>query len=83
MDKQDSVKHIRKRLLVLLAGLALSYLMSFGVAIFLFVDAGIFDTVWGWPIIAGLAVLAFIHLRSQFRRYDALMRMAESADDEV
>ena len=81
MNKQDAVKHLRKRLLVLMAGLALSYVISFGVAIFLFVDAGIFETQWGWPIIVGLAVLAIVHLRSQFRRYDALVRLAES--DEV
>jgi len=64
-----------------MAGLALSYVTSFGVAIFLFVDADIFDTKWGWPIIIGLAVLAAIHLRSQFRRYDNLVRMAEIDDE--
>jgi hypothetical protein len=81
VNKQDAVKHLRKRLLVLMAGLALSYVISFGVAIFLFVDAGIFETQWGWPIIIGLAVLAIVHLRSQFRRYDALVRLAESDED--
>lgn len=81
MDKQDAVKHLRKRLFILIAGLVMSYVVSFGVAIFLFVDAGIFDTQWGWPIIIGLAVLAFVHLRSQFRRYDNLVRMAQSEDD--
>lgn len=81
MDKQDAVKHLRKRLFILIAGLVMSYVVSFGVAIFLFVDAGIFDTHWGWPIIIGLAVLAFVHLRSQFRRYDNLVRMAQSDDD--
>jgi len=81
MEKEQAVKHLRKRLLVLMAGLAMSYVISFGVAIFLFVDAGIFDTPWGWPIIIGLAVLAFVHLRSQFRRYDTLVRMAEGNED--
>lgn len=81
MDKEQAVKRLRKRLLVLMAGLGLSYVTSFGVAIFLFVDAGIFDTQWGWPIIIGLALLAFVHLRSQFRRYDALVRLAETGDD--
>jgi uncharacterized membrane protein len=80
MDKEQAVKHLRKRLLVLMTGLALSYVVSFGVAIFLFIDAEIFDTQWGWPIIVGLAVLAFVHLRSQFRRYDNLVRMAEIDD---
>lgn len=81
MEREQAVKHLRKRLLVLMAGLALSYVTSFGVAIFLFVDAGIFDTKWGWPIIIGLAVLALVHLRSQFRRYDTLVRMAETDDE--
>lgn len=83
MNKRDVVKHLRKRLLVLIAGLAMSYAISFGVAIFLFIDAKIFGTPWGWPIIAGFAVLAIVHLRSQFRRYDALVRMAERRDDEI
>ena len=72
---------MRMRIFILIGGLAMSYVISFGVAIFLFVDAGIFDTEWGWPIIIGLAVLAFVHLRSQFRRYDNLVRLAESDDD--
>lgn len=83
MDRKQAVKQLRKRLLVLIAGLVLSYVTSFGVAIFLFVDADIFSTKWGWPIIIGLALLAFIHLRSQFRRYDNLVRMAETGDDEI
>ena len=77
MDREQAVRQLRKRLFILIAGLA----MSFGVAIFLFVDAGIFNTEWGWPIIIGLALLAFVHLRSQFRRYDALVRLAETGDD--
>ncbi len=81
MDKQQAVRQLRKRLIILIAGLAMSYAMSFGVAMFLFVDAGIFNTEWGWPIIIGLALLAFVHLRSQLRRYDTLVRMAETGDD--
>lgn len=82
MDREHAVKQLRKRLLVLMGGLTLSYVISFGVAIFLFIDAGIFASDWGLPIIIGLAVLAFIHLRSQFRRYDNLVRMAEASEDE-
>ena len=67
--------------MILMAGLAVSYVISFGVAIFLFVDADIFETQWGWPIIIGLALLAFVHLRAQFRRYDNLVRMAETDED--
>ncbi len=82
MDKEEAVKQLRKRLLMLFGALVVSYACSFGVAIFLFADSGVLETAWGWPVIGGFAVLAFIHLRSQFRRYDYLVRMAESSEDE-
>lgn len=82
MDKQAIIKRLRKRLLVLLAGLFFSYLVSFGITIFLMVDAGVANTPWVWAIILGFVVLAFIHVRAQFRRYDFLVRMAEESEDE-
>jgi hypothetical protein len=82
-DPQEQIKRLRKRLVVLLAGLFFSYLVSFGIAIFLIVDAGVINVPWVWAIIVGFAVLAIVHIRSQFRRYDFLVRMVESPEDEL
>jgi hypothetical protein len=82
MDKQAIIKRLRKRLLVLLAGLLFSYAISFGITIFLISDAGVINVPWVWAIILGFVVLAFIHVRAQFRRYDFLVRMAEESEDE-
>ena len=82
MDKQDAIKRLRKRLIVLLAGLLFSYFISFGITIFLVTDAGVLNVPWVWAIIVGFAVLAIIHIRAQFRRYDYLVRMAEGSEDE-
>lgn len=82
MDQTERVKHLRKRLLVLMAGLALSYTLTFGVTIYLFIDADVFASDWGWPIIMGMVILAFYHLRGQFRRFDAIIRSAENTEDE-
>ena len=86
LDKQVTIKRIRKRLLVLLAGLALSYVISFGLAIFLVIDAELLANERGKPIVIGVAIvvviLAFLHVRAQFRRYDYLVRMAEGTEDE-
>ena len=82
MDKQETIKRLRKRFIVLLGGLVFSYLVSFGIAIFLFADSGVLETIWGWPVIFGFAVMAFFHLRAQYRRYDYFVRMAETSEDE-
>ena len=86
MNKQDAIKRLRKRLLVLLAGLLFSYVISFGLVIFLVIDADLLASDLGPPIVIGLGVLAvllaFFHLRAQFRRYDYLVRMAEESEDE-
>ncbi|NKB50079.1 MAG: hypothetical protein GKS02_12055 [Alphaproteobacteria bacterium] len=86
MNKQEAIKRLRKRLVALLAGLALSYVISFGVAIFLVVDAELMADETGKPIVIGIAIvavgLAFLHVRAQFRRYDYLVRMAEGMEDE-
>ena len=86
MDREQTVRYLRKRLLVLLTGLALSYAISFGLAIFLVIDADLLASESGRLIIIGLAllavILAFFHVRAQFRRYDYLVRMAEGSEDE-
>ncbi len=86
MDREQAVRYLRKRLLVLLTGLALSYAISFGLAIFLVIDADLLASESGRLIIIGLAllavILAFFHVRAQFRRYDYLVRMAEGSEDE-
>lgn len=81
MDKQTAIAHLRKRLLVLLGGLLVSYLISFGLAVFLILDANVGDRPWVWAVVAGFAVMAIIHIRAQFRRYDALVRMVEEDED--
>ncbi len=70
-------------MLVLLGGLLFSYFISFGIAFFLAADAGVLNVPWVWVIFAGFAVLAIIHIRAQFRRYDYLVRMVESSEDEL
>ena len=86
MNKQEAIKRLRKRLLTLLAGLALSYALSFGLAIFLVFDADLLADETGKPIVIGVALvavaLAFLHVRAQFRRYDYLVRMAEGLEEE-
>ena len=86
MDREQAVKHLRKRLFVLLAGLAVSYVISFGLAIFLIVDADLMASESGKPIVIGIAIvavgLAYLHVRAQFRRYDYLVRMAEGREKE-
>ncbi len=86
MDREQAVRHLRKRLIVLLTGLAVSYAISFGLAIFLIIDADLIASESGRLIIIGLAllgvILAFFHVRAQFRRYDYLVRMAEGSEDE-
>jgi uncharacterized YccA/Bax inhibitor family protein len=86
MDREQAVKHLRKRLMVLLAGLALSYVISFGIAIFLIIDAELMATESGKPIVIGLGIvavgMAYFHVRAQFRRYDYLVRMAEGREEE-
>lgn len=85
-NKEDIIRQLRKRLLVLLAGLALSYVISFGIAIFLIIDAELLATDNGKPIVIGIAIvavgLAYFHVRAQFRRYDYLLRMAEGREEE-
>ena len=86
MDKQEAVKRLRKNLLVLMAGLALSYTLSFGLAIFLVIDAELMADETGKPIVIGVAIgaiiLAFLHIRAQFRRYDYLVRRAQGMEEE-
>ena len=86
MVRNLDVRRLRKRLLMMLAGLILSYVISFGLSIFLIVDSGILEGRARFPIIAGIAalavVLAFFHVRAQFRRYDYLVRITEGADDD-
>ena len=86
MDRDQAVRQLRKRLTVLLAGLALSYAISFGLAIFLVIDAELLASDVGKPIVIGVAIvavlLAYLHVRAQFRRYDYLVRMAEGTEDE-
>ena len=86
MNKQQAIKRLRKRLFVLLSGLALSYAVSFGLAIFLVIDAELFADETGKPIVIGVALvavfLAVLHVRAQFRRYDYLVRMAEGMEEE-
>ncbi len=67
----------------MLAGLLFSYAISFGIAIFLAADADVLDIPWVWAIILAFAVLGIIHIRAQFQRYDALVRMVESGDDDI
>ncbi len=86
MDRNQAVRQLRKRLVVLLAGLALSYAISFGLAIFLVIDAELLASDVGKPIVIGVAIvavlLAYLHVRAQFRRYDYLVRMTEGTEDE-
>ncbi|MCZ6839151.1 MAG: hypothetical protein O7G13_07725 [Alphaproteobacteria bacterium] len=86
MGREQAVRQLKKRLIVLMAGLALSYAISFGLAIFLVIDAEIFASEWGGTVVVGLGVLAvvlaFIHVRAQFRRFDYLVRMVEASDDD-
>jgi len=86
MVRNIDARRIRKRLLMMLAGLILSYVVSFGLSIFLIVDSGILEGGARWPIIAGIAalavVLAFFHVRAQFRRYDYLVRLAQGSEDD-
>lgn len=71
---------------MLMAGLALSYVISFGLAIFLVIDADLMTSETGKPIVIGVAIiavfLAYLHIRAQFRRYDYLVRMAQGMEDE-
>lgn len=71
---------------MLMAGLALSYVISFGLAIFLVIDADLMTNETGKPIVIGVAIiavfLAYLHIRAQFRRYDYLVRMAQGMEDE-
>lgn len=69
--------------MVLLAGLFFSYMMSFGITLFLIADAGVANVPWVWVIVVGFVVLAIVHIRAQFRRYDAMVRMIETSEDEV
>ena len=80
--REKLIRRLRKRLLVLLAGLLFSYFISFGIAIFLVVDAGVINVPWVWAIIVAFAVLALIHVRAQFRRYDTLVRIVEESEDD-
>ena len=86
LDKEQAVKQLRKRLLVLMAGLALSYAISFGFAIFLVIDAELMANETGKPIVIGVAIvavyLAFLHIRAQFRRFDYLVRIAQGRGEE-
>ena len=86
MNREQAVKRLRKRLLVLLAGLTVSYVVSFGLAIFLVIDAELLADDTGRPIVIGVGLvvvfLAFLHVRAQFRRYDFLVRMAEGMEEE-
>jgi threonine/homoserine/homoserine lactone efflux protein len=70
----------------MLVGLILSYVISFGLSIFLIIDSGILEGRTRWPVIAGIAalavVLAFFHVRAQFRRYDFLVRLAQGSEDD-
>ncbi len=86
MVRNVDVGRLRKRLLIMLVGLILSYVISFGLSIFLIIDSGILEGRARWPVIAGIAalavVLAFFHVRAQFRRYDFLVRLAQGSEDD-
>ena len=86
MVRNVDVGRLRKRLLIMLVGLILSYVISFGLSIFLIIDSGILEGRARWPVIAGIAalavVLAFFHVRAQLRRYDFLVRLAQGSEDD-
>lgn len=79
----DFAKSIRARLLWLLCGLILSYVVTLGVAIYLFDSVGFFNHPWGWPVMGVLMVAAIIHIRFQFRKFDKVVRMAENLPAEA
>ncbi len=78
MTDPEIVKIVRVRLLWLLCGLILSYVITLGVAIFLFDDAGFLNQIWGWPVMGVLIGAATIHIRFQFRKFDQVIRRAHS-----
>ena len=65
MVRNVDVGRLRKRLLIMLVGLILSYVISFGLSIFLIIDSGILEGRARWPVIAGIAALAVVLLEER------------------
>ena len=81
-NRHQLVNRLRKRLLLWMLGLCLSYLVRLFFATKLIIDSGALENPQNKQIIIALAIvalfLAFWHIRYQYRKFDYLVRLAEN-----
>jgi membrane protein YdbS with pleckstrin-like domain len=81
-NRHQLVNRLRKRLLLWMLGLCLSYLVCLFFATKLIIDSGALENPQNKQIIIALAIvalfLAFWHIRYQYRKFDYLVRLAEN-----
>ena len=81
-NRHQLVNRLRKRLLLWMLGLCLSYLVWLFFATQLLIDSVDLENPQNKQIIIALAIvalfLAFWHIRYQYRKFDYLVRLAEN-----
>jgi|TARA_B110000014_G_C19865519_1_gene448229 cell division protein FtsW (lipid II flippase) len=85
MNKDQAINQLRLRLLLLIIGLILSYIISFGLAIYFVLSTNYFKNDNGLVIISiGIVLLfmSFLHIRFQYRKYNLYLIRAHNIEEE-
>ena len=84
MKKDQAINQLRLRLLLLIIGLILSYIISFGLAIYFVLSNNYFKDDNSLLIISiGIILLfmSFLHIRFQYRKYSLYLMRAQNLEE--